>query len=262
MSSERPWALVTGASSGLGVDFARQLAERGWNLVLTARRRDLLEQVAAEVRQRWGAVCTVIDGDLGDPQFRDTLFEIATSGRPLQCVVNNAGFGQQTAFLDGDWARWAEMMNLNIIALTDLSWRFGRHMRDHGRPAHLINIASVAAWQPVPHMAVYAASKSYVLDFTEALALELGNDQLQVTCVCPGGTRTAFADNAGMALSGLAQASLQASAPVVRVGLGGSFRGRRVVVPGVLNKLMVWGVRWIPRLWAARIAEYGMRRVR
>jgi short-subunit dehydrogenase len=262
MGSERPWALVTGASSGLGVDFARQLAERGWNLVLTARRREQLEHVAAEVRQRWGAVCTVVDGDLGDPRFRDTLIDIATSGRKLQCVVNNAGFGQQGAFLDGDWARWSELMNLNMTALTDLSYRLGRHMRDHGLPSHLVNVASVAAWQPVPQMAVYAASKSYVRDFTEALALELGSADLQVTCVCPGGTRTAFVDNAGMALGRLAEASLQASAPVVNEALGATFDGRRLVVTGWLNKLMVWGVRWLPRGWAARIAEYGMRRAR
>ncbi len=259
MSAVRRWALVTGASSGLGTDYARQLAERGWNLVLTARRRDRLEALAAELQSAHSAEVLVVDGDLGDEGFRDRLVAEATNGRKLHMVINNAGFGWQGDFLDTAWSRWSTMLSLNIVALTDLAWRFGRHMRDHGESAHLVNVASIGAWQPVPTFAVYAATKSYVRDFSEAIAFELASPALRVTCVCPGGTKTEFMDAAGMKLSKLSELGLQTSPAVVRESLDAVLGGRRLIVTGWLNKLMTFGTRFAPRWLAARLAALSMK---
>ncbi|MBM4344378.1 MAG: SDR family oxidoreductase [Deltaproteobacteria bacterium] len=259
MTDVRRWALVTGASSGLGADYARQLAERGWNLVLTARRRDRLDALADEIGRTHRAEVVVVDGDLGDAGFRDRLVQEATAGRKLHMVVNNAGFGWQGDFLDTAWSRWSAMLTLNIVALTDLSWRLGAHMRDHGEAAHLVNVASIGAWQPVPTFAVYAATKSYVRDFSEAIAFELGGRALRVTCVCPGGTATEFMDQAGIKLSKLSALSLQTSPAVVRESLDAVLGGRRLIVTGWLNKLMTFGTRFAPRWLAARLAALSMK---
>ncbi len=259
MTSDRPWALVTGASSGLGVDFARQLAERGWNVVLTARRRERMQALAVSLRDKHRAEVVIIDGDLGQQAFRDQLVEQATSGRQLTMVVNNAGFGQQGGFLDTDYQRWSDMLALNIAALTDVAYRLGQHMRAHGKPAYLINISSIGAFQPVPHFAVYAATKSYVRDFSEAFAIEVAGSSLSVTCVCPGGTRTEFMDTAGMTLTKLTDASLQSSESVVREALETALARRRVVVTGWMNKVMTFMTRFAPRWLAAKLAELAMR---
>lgn len=259
MTTARRWALVTGASSGLGADYARQLAERGWNLVLTARRRDRLEALAAEIQRTQRAEIVIVDGDLGDPVFRDQLVADSTAGRKLHMVINNAGFGWQGDFLDTAWSRWSAMLSLNIVALTDLAWRLGQHMRAHGEPSHLVNVASIGAWQPVPTFAVYAATKSYVRDFSEAIAFELGGKALQVTCVCPGGTQTEFMDAAGIKLNKLSQMGLQTSPEVVRSSLEAALGGQRLIVTGWLNKLMTFGTRFAPRWLAARLAALSMK---
>lgn len=259
MTAQRRWALVTGASSGLGVDFATQLAQAGWNLVITARRRDRLDALAERLTRDCGAQVIVIDGDLGVPGFRDALIAQATGGRQLQMVINNAGFGVQGAFVEVDWGRWSELMNLNMLALTHLSLEFARHMRAHGLPSHLVNVASVGAFQPVPSFAVYAATKSYVRDFSEALAIEQAGTNLAVTCVCPGGTRTEFMETAGLRLNKLVESSLQSSEACVREALGAVHRGKRLVVTGLLNKIMTFMTRLVPRWLSAVAAQRSMR---
>ncbi len=259
MTTDRPWALVTGASSGLGSDFARQLAERGWNLVLTARRRDRMEALAAGLRDTHKAEVLIVDGDLGMPAFRDELVAQAVAGRHVQMIVNNAGFGQQGKFLETDFARWSDMLQLNVTALTDLAYRLGRHMREHGKPSHVVNIASIGAFQPVPTFAVYAATKSYVRDFSEAFAFEVAGSNVAVTCVCPGGTRTEFMDTAGVSLSKAADAALQSSESVVREALDTALGGGRLVVTGWMNKLATFMTRLVPRWLAAKVAELSMR---
>ncbi|MBI5608077.1 MAG: SDR family NAD(P)-dependent oxidoreductase [Deltaproteobacteria bacterium] len=259
MAADRPWALVTGASSGLGSDFARQLAARGWNVILTARRRDRMEALAVGLRDTHKAEVEILDGDLGLPEFRDQLVAQATAGRHVQMIINNAGFGQQGKFLDGDYGRWADMLALNIAALTDLSYRLGRHMREHGKPSHVVNIASIGAFQPVPAFAVYAATKSYVRDFSEAFAFEVTGSNVAVTCVCPGGTRTEFMEAAGMTLTKAADAALQSSESVVREALDTALGGGRLVVTGWLNKLATFLTRLSPRWLSAKVAEFTMR---
>lgn len=259
MAALRPWALVTGASSGLGTDFARQLAQKGWNLVLTARRRDRLESLAEALRRDHHAEVHVIDGDLAQASFRDTLVAEATRDRQLQMVINNAGYGQQDPFLDGGYERWDSVMALNINALVDLSWRLGRHMRDHGLPSHLVNVASIGAFQPVPTFAVYAATKSFVRDFSEAIAHELASSNVAVTCICPGGTKTEFMEAAGLKLTRLAEKSLQSSEACVREGLNAALARRRLVVTGWLNKVATFLTRLSPRWLSAQVAERSMR---
>lgn len=259
MALQRPWALVTGASSGLGADFAKQLAQKGWNLVLTARRRDRLENLAESLRRDSGVDVLVVDGDLAQLAFRDALVLAATQERQLQMVINNAGFGQQDPFLDGAYDRWQDVMTLNMTALVDLSWRLGRHMRDHGKPSHLVNIASIGAYQPVPTFAVYAATKSFVRDFSEAIGFELAASNVAVTCVCPGATKTEFMDAAGLKLNRVAQLGLQSSESCVREALDAALAGQRVIVTGWLNKIMTFMTRLVPRSLSARLSEQSMR---
>lgn len=258
MANDRPWAVITGASAGLGTDFALQLAERGWNLVLTARRRDRLESLAERLRAAHHGEVVVIDGDLGDGSFRERLVAGATDGRNVQMIINNAGFGYQGEFLGRPFGDWAAIVSVNILALTDLSYQFGRHMRDHGKPSHLVNVASTGAFQPVPTFAVYAASKSYVRDFSEAISFELGAGNVAVTCVCPGATATEFFTASGMKLNKLARNSLMSSEDCVREALNAALGRRRLVVTGLLNKLVAFSTRFAPRWLAAKIAALAM----
>lgn len=258
-ASTQQWALVTGASAGIGHAIACELASRGWHLVLTARRLDRLERLGAELMTKHGTLVHPVAGDLASAQFRDELWQQATTDRVLHMVVNNAGFGWQGQFLDNPWASHQGLIDLNITALCDLSWRAGRHMRDHGTPSHIVNIASIGAWQPVPTFALYAASKAMVRNFTEALAIELEKSNVAVTCVNPGGTKTDFLDVAGINLGGdWRESTMQSAQQVAAEAVDAALDGSQSVVTGVLNKLMTFGTRLVPVTVAARTAERSM----
>lgn len=189
-------ALITGASSGLGVEFARQLAARGADLVLVARRADRLEALAAELRIT-GRTVTVIPADLAAPDAATALAaELAARDISVATLVNNAGFGTRNRFENEDPARIAEEIDLNVGALVDLTRAFYDQLRTHDRGA-LITVASTAAYQPVPLMAVYGATKAFVLSFTEALWYENKGRGLRVLALSPGATKTEFFDVAG-----------------------------------------------------------------
>ena len=255
-------ALVTGASSGIGAAIARELAALGVDLVITARRREALDAVAAGCAAR-GVRVDVIAADLGLPAAGSALWAAARAAGPIDILINNAGFGYFRPFRGVDWARDAELLQLNIASLVELSRRFvdDRSAAAAERPAdraYLVNIASLAAYQAVPHMAVYAASKAFVRNFTEALHDELRGSPISATCVSPGGTRTAFHAAAGAGNYGwLANASMLSAEDVARIAVHAMRRGRRSVVPGVLNKISCWGVRLVSR----RIAAWMSRRV-
>ncbi len=243
-------ALVTGASSGLGAAIARELAARGVDLVLTARREQALHEVAASCR---GVKVDVIAADLGSPGGAQTVWTVATALRPVDIVVNNAGFGYLCELATSDWARDAHMMQLNMNALVELTWRFLAAKRPRG---YVLNIASIGAYQAVPNMAIYAASKAFVRDFTEALHDELASSALSATCVCPGGVHTEFHAVAGAGNYGwLARSSMKTADDVARFSVRAMVRRRRVVIPGLLNKLSCWGVRLVPRRLASWIAR-------
>ena len=189
--------IVTGASSGLGAEFARQLARRGANLVLVARRVDRLESLAAELTSAYGVTVTPVARDLGQPDAGRTLrTELESRGIHATGLVNNAGFGTHDAFTDEDADRLQDMIALNISALVDLSRAYISPLSS-ADTGILINVASLLGFQPIPYMGVYAATKAFVLSFTESLWEETRGTSLRVLAVCPGATRTEFFDVAG-----------------------------------------------------------------
>jgi len=190
-------ALITGASAGLGTEFATQFAARGANVVLVARREERLRELAEKLARAHGVTATVIALDLSRPDAAAGLRrELDVRGITVQTLVNNAGFGMRGAFAESDAGRVAEMVQLNVAALVSLSREFLPDLVREGRGA-LINIASTAAYQPCPNMAVYGATKAFVLSFTEALAFETRESTLSVLAVSPGATRTEFFDVVG-----------------------------------------------------------------
>ncbi|WP_412063655.1 SDR family NAD(P)-dependent oxidoreductase [Rubrivirga sp. IMCC45206] len=227
-------ALVTGASSGIGADMARQLGATGAHVVLVARSENALATVAGEVRAA-GGTATVVAADL-DP--RDAPAALAArldaDGLAVDVLVNNAGFGVQGPFLDASAEQAEGMVGLNVMALTSLTRRLLPGMVGRGRGG-VLNVASVAAFVPAPSFAVYAATKSYVLSFSEALWAEMRGTGVHVSCLCPGPVRTGFADRAGMN-----DAFFNGALPsetVARQGLAGLAANTRRVVPGVGNKV-------------------------
>lgn len=245
-------ALVTGASSGIGAAIARELATLGVDLVLTARRRDALEAVAATCK---GVKVEIVTADLGKPDAARTLWDAAMVNGPIDILINNAGFGYFRRFDEVDWARDAELVQLNMTSLVALARCFVDARKANTAPAHMLNIASTGAYQSVPNMALYAASKAFVRNFSEALHDEHHGTPLSVTCVCPGGTETAFhAASGGGDYSWIANASTQRPEFVAHAAILAMLRGQRTVVPGLFNKLSTFGVRFLTRRFASRVA--------
>ncbi len=235
-------ALVTGASSGIGAAIARELHARGAKLVLTARRRDKLDALAKELG---GA--EVVGGDLGQPGGAAAVWAAAGT---IDVLVNNAGFGYFRPFAEIDWARDAELVQLNMTSLVELT-----KLAVAARAKHIINIASIGAYQSVPNMALYAASKAFVRNFSEGLHDEL-RGTTGVTCICPGGTKTEFHAMAGAGnYSWIANASMMTAEEVARISVRAMLAGKRTVIPGLMNKLSCWGVRLVPRAFASWMAR-------
>ena len=248
-------ALVTGASSGIGAAIALELAAHGVALVLTARRRDALETVAAACTERGGRV-EIATADLGQLDAASGLWNTVRANGSFDILINNAGFGYFRPFTAADWRRDAELIQLNITSLVELSRRFIDDRRTAPGRAYLLNIASIGAYQSVPNMAVYAASKAFVRNFTEALHDELRGSPITATCVCPGGTVTGFHTAAGAGNYGwLANASMMSAESVARVAVRALQRGKRTVVPGAPNKIAAWSVRLVPRRLASWVAS-------
>jgi uncharacterized protein len=236
------WALVTGASSGLGEEFARQLASRGMHLILVARRRDLMEKLAAELHLQHGTRCLVIASDLTEPgEPQRILNEIAAQQIVVELLVNNAGFGIVGDVDHAEVDRILLMIRLNISALTELTYRLLPGMLQRGRGA-ILNVSSLSAFQPVAYMGAYAASKAYVLHLSEALHCELKGRGITVTALCAGVTRTSFFDIAGAPGWLQKHASLSAE-HVVKRGLKALARRQQYTVPGWRNYLLTLLVR-------------------
>jgi uncharacterized protein len=252
--TRRPLALVTGASSGIGLETARELAARGHDLVLVARSEARLATLAAELSTQHRAQAHVIALDLAQPGAADRLADdITRRGLQVDVLVNNAGFGLFGRHVDTALASEQQMIDVNITALTRLTKRLLPAMaaRGHGR---ILNVASTAAFQPGPYMAVYYATKAYVLSYSEALAEELAGSGVSVTALCPGPTASGFQDAAAMQSSALVKGKrLPSAAEVAAYGVRSLLAGRRVAVPGLMNRLMVQSVRFTPRRLVTRI---------
>jgi short-subunit dehydrogenase len=242
-------ALVTGASAGLGVEFARQLSKRGHALVLAARRKERLEELAAELGN---ARAVAIDLSESNAAAR-LMTDLEANGEQVELLVNNAGFGLIGGFARLDAVRLRQMIDLNVGTLTDLCRAVAPGMIARKSGA-IINVASTAAFQPGPKMAVYFATKAYVLSLTEALHEELKRHEVHVTCLCPGPTRTEFGDVAGFGGNAMFDKVAMESPAVVAAGLEGLDRNRAVVVPGLLNKLGAASTRFAPRPVVRKIA--------
>ena len=242
-------ALITGASAGLGVEFARQLAKRGLRLVLAARRKDRLEALAAELGN-----ARAVAIDLAEAGSAAKLLDaVEAAGERVEVLINNAGFGLRGWFAELDAARQREMIDLNIGSLTELCRAVAPGMIERKSGA-ILNVASTAAFQPGPHMAVYFATKAYVLSFSEALHEELKPHGVAVTALCPGPTRTEFGAVAGFGERGAFDRFSADSKSVVRAGLEGLDRNRAVVVPGLINKIGASSTRFVPRPLVRKIA--------
>jgi uncharacterized protein len=251
MSTER-WALVTGASSGIGAAMARRLAGEGQPLVLAARRRDRLEALAAELRPR--VAVEVVPVDLERPEGPDALLDaVAQKGLALHTLVNNAGFGLRGRFAELPADEQAAMVQLNVVALTRLCRRVLPALIAR-RSGGIVNVGSVVGFLPGPKMAVYFASKAYVLSLSEALHEEARDHGVVVTCVCPGSTDTEFSARADLHMGRGVRATTMTADEVARLGLEGHARGEAVVVTGGLNRAMTTGVQLLPRAWVRRLA--------
>jgi len=241
-------ALVTGASGGIGEELARLLAAGGANLVLVARGADRLTALAAELSRTHGVQVGVVAQDLSAPDATDVIaHELAARQLTVDILVNNAGFGVYGFFTTTPAEDEARMIQVNIAALTMLTKRLlpGMIERRRGR---VLNVASTAAFQPGPLMAVYYASKAYVLSFSEALSNETSGTGVTVTCLCPGPTQTGFQDRARLRESRLfSTLSVASAADVARAGYDGMMAGRAIVIPGVVNRIGVQALRVTPR---------------
>lgn len=250
-------ALVTGASAGIGLSLARRMAQDGWDLALTARSEAELEAVAAELRRKHGVRALVVPADLADPDAPGTLQQtLEQAGFPVEFLVNNAGFGTWGPFAGQPLESQLAMLQVNVVALTELTHRFLRAMRERGS-GRILNVASTAAFQPGPDMAVYYASKAYVLHFTEALGWELRGTGLTVTALCPGPTESEFQDRAGMSGTRVGANPLMMDADsVAEAGYRGAMKGTPIVVPGVANRVGSWLPRFVPRALTRRATAF------
>jgi short-subunit dehydrogenase len=246
-------ALVTGASGGIGAAIAKELAKLGVDLVLTARRIDALKAVAAECK---GVRVELIAADLGQADSAHRLWEAARANGPIDILVNNAGVGYFRRFDEVSWSRDAELIQLNMTSLVGLARCFVDSRKGMTTPAWMLNIASTGAYQSVPNMAMYAASKAFVRNFSEALHDEHQGSPLSVTCVCPGGTNTEFhATSGGGDYSWLANVSMKSPAFVAHAAIAAMLCKKRTVIPGLFNQLSSFSVRFYSRRFASRVAS-------
>ena len=257
MTGEKGLVVVTGASGGIGYELARLFARDGWPLLLAARSGDKLTAFAQELTAAHNVPVAVCVVDLAAPGAADQLFEAARrQGRPVGVLVNNAGFGDYGPFVKADLANVLQILQVNIVVLTHLTRLFLPDMvgRNEGR---VMNVASTAAFQPGPLMAVYYASKAYVLHFSEALDAELRKTKVRVSAFCPGPTATGFEARAGLGASKLFTGrNVMNARRAAEAGYRGLMRGRRVVVPGLWNNLLVLSVRFFPRRWITRVVQW------
>jgi short-subunit dehydrogenase len=253
---ERETALVTGASSGIGWELARLFARDGYDLVLVARRRERLEQLGDALAREFGVRATILAEDLSDPSTPGRIAaELLRQSLTVDVLVNNAGIGVYGLFVKTSLEKELEMIQINMTAVTHLTKLLLPGMLERRR-GRILNLASTAAFQPGPLMAVYYATKAYVLSFSEALANELSGTGVTVTALCPGPTITEFQEAASVDQTRLFTGPLvMSAATAARAGYEGMRKGKRVVIPGIPNKVLVQAVRFTPRRLVTALAR-------
>jgi len=251
-------ALITGASTGIGYELSKCFAADRHDLVLVARQEPKLRQVAEELSGQFGVSAKIIAADLAKPEApRKIADEVNKDSLPIDYLVNNAGFGLGGKFVETELAVELDMMQVNMTALVHLTKLFlpGMLARKSGK---IMNVASTAAFQPGPLMAVYYATKAFVLSFSEAIANELAGTGVTVTALCPGPTQSEFQQRAHIENTRLIKGKfmgLMTSEAVARIGYHGFMQGKRLVIPGLMNKMGVQSVRFSPRRVATQVAR-------
>ncbi len=249
-----PIALITGASSGIGYALSREFAQRGYHTVLVARSAEKLEALANDLRAQFHTLATVIACDLGTPTAAKELMQKLQAKKiTVDILVNNAGFGHLEDFAASAWESQASMLQLNIFTLVQLTHLLLPSMLER-KSGKILNVGSTGSFSPVPTMAVYAATKAFVLSFSEALASELEGRGVTVTALCPGATHTGFAERAHAENTTLFKTAMSASV-VAHQGVIALFQGKKRIVTGWLNRLMIASIRFSPRdavLWVSK----------
>jgi uncharacterized protein len=252
-------ALVTGASAGIGAAFAEALAGRGMDLVLAARREDRLREMAERLSREHGVACEVVAIDLAEDGAPERLWQAAVAGGPVHLLVNNAGVGAQGPFAEVPLERQRAMIRLNVEALVELTHLALGEMRALGSGG-IINVSSIASFLPLPHLAVYAASKAFVQTFTEAVWAEARKERVRVVALAPGRTPTEFQAVAGTGHVTMRTFGARTPEAVVEAGLAALEEGQEGVVPGLANRVIAGIPRLLPRRWIARAARRVMAR--
>ena len=242
LSPRKERALVTGASSGIGKEIARVLGSQGCDLVITARRRLELENLSKELTDKYSIDVKVVVADLSDQVGVENL--IRETGE-IDILVNNAGYGFLGEHVNLNQEGQLNMINLNIRALTHLTRHYGSKMKKQGS-GRILNVASIAGYQPGPNMAVYCATKAYVLSYSRALHAELKKTGVSVTALCPGFVETGFQEVAGMELGALELSGAVPADKVAKTAVKAMRKGRREVIPGLLNKPIPYANRLVP----------------
>lgn len=249
-------ALITGASGGIGYEFVKLFAQDGYNLVLVARSEQKLNQIADELKSKFGIDVKVIAKDLANPSAPEEIFsQLQQASIKIDILINNAGFASYGLFNETDLTAELQMLQVNVVCLTHLTKLFLKDMVKQGY-GKILNLASTAAFQPGPLMAVYFASKAYVLSLSEAIANELEGTGVTVTALCPGPTESNFQKRAAMEDSKLVSGQkIMDAETVAKIGYDALFDNKTVVVPGLKNKLLTESVRFTPRKLVTKIVR-------
>lgn len=245
------YALITGASSGIGLAFAHTFAQKGNNVILVARSGEKLKALAQELTNRYSINAEVIVKDLVKPESAsEILSEVKSKGWYVKYLVNNAGLGVGGKFLEANLEDNVNLVNLNILNLIKLTNLFGKEMLA-GKGGKILNVASIAAFFPGPYLSTYYASKAFVLSFTEALAAEYYNTNVTFTALCPGLTESNFGESAGVEKSSFWTQKKMSAEEVSEIGYNALMQGRTIIIPGLANKIFVSLAKRIPRAWLA-----------